>query len=252
MKSFEKAPITSNQDHGPSTTLVLAGGRGERMGEAYRNRQKVLTDLGGVSLLEQVVRGIVKDNEHRGVALLTGHASESVIEAVRSWPSELSDRVVDISKWERGQDSLEEMTARLPRPSTVVSGNILLDYPTTLAQVENMMLEDPTRPVVVGSPIMRSHTQYAIGLDEAGTGVTSMTRRTGNVVDYEVIDVYGINSAVARKADEISRGFPTAIAHSIPDLHPRFLEYENDWAHFENPQDFENYKQGEYGQFDFR
>lgn len=253
MRSFKRAPY-SNPSTGrePSTTLVLAGGRGERMGEAYRTKQKVLTDLGGVTLLEQVVRGITKDNDHRGVALLTSHASESVIEEVRSWLTELSERVVDISKWERGEDSLEGLISDMPSPRTVVSGNILLDYPTVLSQVEAMLIEDPARPVVVGSPIMRSNTQYAIDLDESKTEVTGMIRRTGKIVDYEVVDVYGITDDVARKADEISRGFPTAIARSIADLHPRFLEYKGDWAHFESPQDFENYQAGEYGRFDFR
>jgi CTP:molybdopterin cytidylyltransferase MocA len=251
MRSFETSPLT-NRDHTPSTTLVLAGGRGERMGEAYKDKQKVLTKLGDVALLEQVVRGIVKDNDHRGVVLLTGHASDSVIEEVRSWPQALSERVVDISRWQRGEDSLEELVAGFPAPQTVVSGNILLDYPTTLAQVEDMLTEDPTRPVVVGSSILRSHTQYGIELDESGTEVTDMTRRTGNVVDQEVVDVYGITHEVARRADEISRGFPTAIARSIPELHPRFLRYEGDWAHFESPEDFEKYQAGEYGQFDYR
>ncbi len=115
-----------------------------------------------------------------------------------------------------------------------------------------MMIKDPGRPIIVGSPILRSHTQYPIDLNETGAEVTGMARRTGNVIDHEVVDVYGINSTIARKADKISRGFPTAIARSAPKLHPQFLEYEGDRAHFESPQDIEDYKADEYGQFDFR
>ncbi len=236
----------------PSTTLVLCGGRGERMGEAYKNKQKVLTDLGGITLLEQVVRGVVKDNDHRGVALLTGHASESVAAELRSWPSEIADRVVKVGPWRRGQDSLAEFVSDLPSPQTVVSGNILVDYPTTLSRVEEMLIEKPSVPVVVGSSILRSHTQYSIDVNEDKTEVTGMERRTGNIVDYEVVDVYGITDDVARIADEIGRGFPTAIKHGIPELRPRFLEYEGDWAHFETPQDFEAYLGGAYGHFDYR
>jgi len=236
----------------PTSTLVLCGGRGERMGLEYKDRQKVLTDLGGITLLEQVVRGVVKDNDYRGVALLTGHAGDSVTEEVGSWDTNLSDRVVRIGPWRRGQDSLAEFTSDLPSPLTVVSGNILANYPTTLSRVERMLLEHPRVPVVVGSSIMRSHTQYAIDLDPTGTEVTSMTRRTGNIVDFEVVDIYGITPEIAQIADEIERGFPTAIKESISELNPRFLEHEGDWAHFESPEDFENYLGGQYGQFDYR
>jgi NDP-sugar pyrophosphorylase family protein len=233
----------------PTTTLVLCGGRGERMGPEYKDKQKVLTDVGGITLLEQVVRGVVKDNDHRGVALLTGHAGDSVVNEVRSWDTNLSDRVIKIGPWRRGEDSLAHFTSDLPSPQTVVSGNILADYPKTLSRVERMLLEHPRVPVVVGSSIMRSHTQYAIDLDPSGIEVTGMTRRTGNIVDYEV---YGITPQIAQIADEIERGFPTAIKHSIPELHPRFLEHEGDWAHFESPHDFEQYLGGAYGQFDYR
>lgn len=122
------------------------------------------------------------------------------------------------------------------------------------------MLDDDQLYVIVDietdGPVPGLYSMLSIGaianVNGDKTEVTGMTRRPGNVVDYEVVDVYGITDGIAQLADEIGRGFPTAIKHSIPDVAPQFLEYEGDWAHFETPQDFEAYAEGAYGHFDYR
>ena len=238
----------------PSTTLVLCGGRGERMGEAYRDQQKVLLDVGGITLLEQVVRGVVKEADgsaaQRKVALLTGHGANAVEKEVDRWPSWLSGNVASIEEYHAGENSLAGLISHLPNPRTMVSGNVLLDYPAILGQVEGLLRDDPQRPVVVGSPILRTSTHYAIEVE--GADVTALTRRAATPADREVVDVFGLTDEVIDLADQAGRGCATALARHVTDLRPQYIEYDGGWAHFEVPQDFENYLGGLYGNFDNR
>lgn len=223
------------------------------MGPEYKNRQKVAMDIGGASVLQLVVRGIVNngadDASERGVCLLVDHAADDIREDISSWPGWLADRVVAAHKYRSGEDSLGDIVSNLPSPRTMVSGNVLLDYPTTLNTVEGMLRDSPEDPVVVGSPLLRTSTHYAI--DIADSEVTGLKRRASTPAAREVVDVFGLTDKVIELSDEERVVCATALANHVLDLTCRYVEYEGQWAHFETPDDFTRYKAGEYGRFDF-
>jgi dTDP-glucose pyrophosphorylase len=61
--------------------VVLAAGRGTRLGELTADTPKPLLDVGGHSCLERVLVGLAQAGIHR-LALITGHAAQQVEEAV--------------------------------------------------------------------------------------------------------------------------------------------------------------------------
>lgn len=179
-----------------------------------------------------------------------GHGSEHVREEVAKWPSWLSDRVATVSEYITGRDSLSKLVGHLPKPLTMVSGNVLLDYPSVLDGVEGKLTARPNTPVVVGSTILRTSTHYAIKTD--GSQVIGLERRASTPAEREVVDVFGITDSVLGYADQKALAPATAIARHVEELQPEHVEYTGNWAHFETPVDFENYLGGEYGNFDYR
>lgn len=62
--------------------IVLAGGRGRRMGTLINLRQKAVLSFGGSILLEHVINGFLKDERISTVHVLTGYRGEDVRSAL--------------------------------------------------------------------------------------------------------------------------------------------------------------------------
>ena len=80
----------------PTTAVVLAAGRGSRMRSAH---PKVLSRVGGITLIERVVRTLYAAGIER-VVVVVGYRSEEVIQALRA--TRLRVEVIHNVAWQRG------------------------------------------------------------------------------------------------------------------------------------------------------
>jgi NDP-sugar pyrophosphorylase family protein len=224
-----------------TSVIVLCGGPGARMGAVSQVRQKCLSPLWGVPLLNLVLVRLCPavPGPDVPIVLLTGHHGHQVADLAGQWRTQLDPRIRVVAEHSPGWVGVEHAARDLPGPVLIVAGNVLLDYEALIPR----MLEEHQRsgrPVVAASEQWRTSGHYTLIADQdtvtswhraAGT---ADTRRPGR---YEVVDTYLLTAQVLALMREQQISHTRALAFFVADAALGFCAVPGDWLHVETPED---------------
>ncbi|MFF5099986.1 MULTISPECIES: hypothetical protein [Actinosynnema] len=206
------------------------------MGEANRWRQKCLSSVWGVPLLELLLARLCPalPDPRVPITLLTGHLGDQIDRHADRWRTGLDPRITTVAKTAPGWTGVHDLARRLPQPVIVVAGNVLLDHTTLLPGLLAAHHHDG-RPVVAGSLRWRTTNHHT--LTARGGTVASWHRAPDRTGHYEVVDTYLLTSPVLEimRAHRVSH---TRALHRMAEQGAvAFREFVGDWLHVETPDD---------------
>jgi NDP-sugar pyrophosphorylase family protein len=221
-----------------TSVIVLCGGQGKRLGEVSRSRQKTMLPVAGIPLLERVLTEVSSAvPQAQRIVLLTGHRSQDVTTALTGWQQRIDQRIGAVAEHAPGPAGLWHLTASLPAPVLLLSGNVLLSYRDLLPRLLRQHAQDG-RAVVAGNQAWRTTGHHTIRAQ--GATVASWHRSPDRELgEYELVDTYVLSRSVLAR---MRRG-PDIISHTralevlVADQDVAFCESIGDWLHVETLAD---------------
>lgn len=219
-----------------TSVIVQCGGLGIRMGELSRWRQKCLSPLWDVPLLELLLTRLCPalPDLRTPITLLTGHLGNQVDQHARRWRASLDPRVTTVPETAPDWAGVHDLARRLPPPVIVVAGNVLLDHTTLLPDLLAAHHHDG-RPVVAGCLRWRTTNHHTLTAHD-GT-VTSWHRVPDRTGHYEVVDTYLLTQPVLDLMRTHRVSHTRALYRMVDQGAVAFREFVGDWLHVETPDD---------------
>ncbi|MFI6030853.1 NDP-sugar synthase [Amycolatopsis magusensis] len=218
------------------SVIVLCGGRGTRLGNLGRHRQKTMLPVWGAPVLERVLTQLCPAVPHPApVVLLTGHRGEQVHDAVPAWRRRIDPRIQATAEMSPGAAGVLEVASRLPAPVLVVAGNVLLDYGTLLPHVLRQWGSDG-RAVVAGSRTWRTSHHHTLTAEN--TTITAWHRAPDRAAgQFEVVDTYLLTSDILDTMRTQAISHTRALSRHVALRQVAFCEFSGDWLHLETLAD---------------